>query len=193
MTVVRGEMSERWPRVTGPGLLIGIGIGGLIDGVVLHQVLQWHHMLTDYGDYATFPRSTVGNLEDNTLADGLFHVATLIMLIVGLVLLWRALATPQRTVPARALVGLLLAGWGTFNLVEGIVDHHVLTVHHVRDDVSDPLPWDLGFLAVGALLLLAGTALYRSARPDPSAEPVGSDQRRPTDHSEPRSTVGHTF
>ncbi|MGD9755596.1 MAG: DUF2243 domain-containing protein, partial [Acidimicrobiia bacterium] len=33
--------------VLGPGLLIGIGLGGFVDGIVLHQVLQWHHLLTN--------------------------------------------------------------------------------------------------------------------------------------------------
>ncbi len=145
-----------------PGLLVGVGLGGLIDGIVLHQVLQWHHMLTGYGKYATFPRTTVAGLEDNTLADGLFHVATLILLGIGLFLLWRVLSGTHRPVPARALAGLLLAGWGLFNVVEGIADHHILEVHHVRDDVADPLPWDLGFLAFGAALVVVGFALYGS-------------------------------
>ncbi len=30
-----------------PGLLMGLGLGGLLDAVVLHQILQWHHMLSD--------------------------------------------------------------------------------------------------------------------------------------------------
>jgi uncharacterized membrane protein len=166
-TVRTSVRHEERPRVLVPGLLIGIGLGGLIDGVVLHQVLQWHHMLTDHGDDATYPRTTVAALEDNTLADGLFHVATLVLLGIGLVLLWRALNGSRRALPIRALVGLLLAGWGVFNLVEGIVDHHLITVHHVRDDVPDPLPWDLGFLAVGVVLVALGAALYRSARRRP--------------------------
>ena len=28
------------------GLLYGLGLGGFIDGIVLHQILQWHHMVT---------------------------------------------------------------------------------------------------------------------------------------------------
>ncbi len=56
-------------------------------------------------------------------------------------------------------------GGGAFNLVEGIVDHHLLTVHHVRDDVANPALWDYGFLAVSAALLLIGLALLRRVRP----------------------------
>ena len=49
--------------------------------------------------------------------------------------------------------------------MEGLIDHHLLTIHHVRDDVSNKLPWDLGFLAVGALLIGLGWWLYRTAEP----------------------------
>jgi Predicted membrane protein (DUF2243) len=33
-------------RPRGPGILLGVGLGGFVDGIVLHQILQWHHMLT---------------------------------------------------------------------------------------------------------------------------------------------------
>jgi uncharacterized membrane protein len=52
-----------------PGLLLGIGLGGFIDGILLHQVLQWHHMLSDEG---CCPATSVAGLEDNTVADGFF-------------------------------------------------------------------------------------------------------------------------
>ena len=56
-----------------PGILLGMGLGGFVDGIVLHQILQWHHMLTSAGGH---PASTVAGLETNTLWDGLFHAAT---------------------------------------------------------------------------------------------------------------------
>ena len=31
------------------GILFGLGLGGFFDGIILHQVLQWHHMLTSAG------------------------------------------------------------------------------------------------------------------------------------------------
>jgi uncharacterized membrane protein len=54
----------------------------------------------------------------------------------------------------------MLAGWGAFNLVEGIVDHQILTVHHVNPD--HVMLWDTLFLVLGAVLLLGGLALARS-------------------------------
>lgn len=156
----RSAQAPHQHGITAPGLLLGIGLGGFVDGIVLHQILQWHHMLTDQGDY---PSNTVRGLEVNTLWDGLFHASTWLFVTVGLFLLWRAVAGGGRWTWA-SLVGLLLAGWGIFNLVEGIVDHHILGVHHVRDDVADPMWWDLGFLALGGALLVVGFVLRGSDR-----------------------------
>jgi len=161
-------------RFTAAGLLLGVGLGGFVDGIVLHQILQWHHMLTDYGGHASFPATTVDSLADNTLWDGLFHAAAWLSVVAGLVLLWQAASAGYR-ISGRGLVGLLLTGWGTFNLVEGLVDHHILSIHHVRDDVADPLWWDLGFLALSAMMLAAGVALGRIPHSIPSD---GSGRRR---------------
>ncbi len=150
-------------QFTTAGILLGLGLGGFIDGIVLHQILQWHHMGTDYGTHASFPTTTVPSLEDNTLWDGLFHLSTWVFVSVGLFVLWRA-ATAGSRASSKSLAGLLLAGWGLFNLVEGIVDHHILSIHHVRDDLGSSLAWDLAFLAFGAALVVVGFALRRGDR-----------------------------
>jgi uncharacterized membrane protein len=154
MDTTRDARARR--RMIGMGVL-GVGLAGFIDGIVLHQILQWHHMLTDAGESAT----TVAGLEANTLADGLFHVGALVATLAGVVLLAGAAPPAGRRWPLRGMAGALLVGVGGFNLLEGVVDHHILTVHHVRDDVEDPLPWDLGFLAVNVVVLVAGLLLAR--------------------------------
>ena len=154
--------------LTVPGLLLGVGLGGLLDGILLHQILQWHHMGTDHGVHASFPITSVASLEDNTLWDGLFHAATWLLIVVGLYLLWAALRNGT-SARATALTGLLLTGWGIFNVVEGVVDHLVLGIHHVRDDLGGPLAWDLAFLAFGALLVIIGLGILRSDRRRPGA------------------------
>lgn len=147
-----------------PGLLLGIGLGGFVDGIVIHQVLQWHHMVSHVEGS---PMTTLEGLELNTLADGLFHLLAWACVLAGTLLTvvqWRR----GRLAPSwSSHVGLLLAGWGLFNLVEGVVDHHVLQLHHVRDDLGGPLAWDLGFLAVSVLLLAAGWALQARGRRAP--------------------------
>ena len=139
-----------------PSFILGVGLGGFIDGILLHQVFQWHHMLTATGDH---PSDTVAGLEANTLADGLFHLATWFLVAAAMTMLVRAWQRGELAPPWRAHLGMLLAGWGAFNLVEGTVDHLLLTVHHVRDDLGGPLGWDLAFLAFGALLAAIGLAL----------------------------------
>jgi uncharacterized membrane protein len=69
--------------------------------------------------------------------------------------------------PDARTLGLLLAGWGLFNLVEGLIDHQLLGVHHVRDDLGGPLGWDLAFLTLGAGLLLTCWALVSSTDESP--------------------------
>jgi uncharacterized membrane protein len=142
-----------------PAFVLGIGFGGFLDGIVLHQVFQWHHLLTSTNAH---PMTTVGGLEANTLADGLFHLATWIAVLAGTTLMLRAWQRGELAPPWRRHAGLMTAGWGAFNLVEGVVDHQLLGIHHVRDDLGGPLGWDLAFLALGAILLVAGLGVARS-------------------------------
>ena len=65
-----GAMRQRRRRpsdsITAPGLLLGVGFGGLFDGIALHQILQWHHMLTstdtDNVGIEYYPADTVHGL-----------------------------------------------------------------------------------------------------------------------------------
>jgi uncharacterized membrane protein len=140
-------------RAVAGGLLVGVGLGGFFDGIVFHQVLQWHHMLTSEGGH---PASTVAGLKSNTLADGLFHLFAWIATVAGWALLWPS----RERLTARQLLGLALAGWGSFNLIEGLVDHQLLGLHHVRSGSGHVL-YDIGYLALGAGLLATGAALAR--------------------------------
>jgi uncharacterized membrane protein len=138
---------------------MGLGLGGFIDGILLHQVLQWHHLLTGTDDH---PMTTVAGLEANTLADGFFHLATWVFVATAMLLIVRAWQRRELAPPWRGQFGLLLAGWGVFNVVEGVIDHQILGIHHVRDDLGAPIGWDLGFLGFGVLLLIGGMAMAKS-------------------------------
>jgi uncharacterized membrane protein len=139
-------------------LLFGIGLGGFFDGIVLHQILQWHHMLSSEGSH---PMDTVAGLETNTLADGLFHAVTWVAVAIGLWMLWKAGSGSSGRWSGKLLIGLLLMGWGAFNLVEGTIDHHILTIHHVREDTSNKAAWDIAFTLWGAAMLIGGWLLAR--------------------------------
>jgi uncharacterized membrane protein len=138
-------------------LMLGLGLGGFIDGILFHQILQWHHMVTSAG----FPATSVSNLEFNTLLDGLFHAATWVLTVGGLFLVWIGAQRGQWSF--RPFIGALLMGFGLFNLVEGSLSHFILGIHHVNETVPPGqwIWWDWGFLLWGALMLAAGFGLYR--------------------------------
>ena len=151
-----------------PGLLLGAGLGAFADGIVLHQVLQWHHLLTstdtDRIGVPYYSPDTVDGLRMNTLWDGLFHVVAWLLVLAGVASLYaRVTHDRRRAWTSRALWGWMLVGWGVFNLVEGLIDHQILGVHHVRTGPGQ-LGWDIAFLVFGALLVAAGWAVQRGAR-----------------------------
>jgi len=138
---------------------MGLGLGGFIDGILLHQILQWHHMLTATEGH---PMTTVAGLQTNTLVDGFFHLTTWVLVAVASYLTVRAWHRGDLVPPWSAHFGMLLTGWGVFNVVEGVIDHQILGIHHVRDDLGGRIGWDLAFLAFGALLIVGGLALAKS-------------------------------
>ena len=130
--------------------VVRLGVGALLDGFVLHQLLQWHHLWS-----RKTPATTVSGLEENTLADGIFHTAFLIVLLAGLGLL-----IGQR-VEARSLSALLLIGWGVFHVLDQIVFHLILKAHHIRENVPNPEVYDWGFFAIGLILMALGAFILR--------------------------------
>jgi uncharacterized membrane protein len=152
------DTSRATSALTWPGIWLGLSLGGFFDGIVLHQVLQWHHMLTSVEDPAISQ-----DIRLNILADGLFHVAAYAFAVIGLVLLWRARRAFGAQARMRAILGPILMGAGAFNLAEGLVNHHLLGIHHVRGGSPNEMLWDLGFLALGAALVALGAWLRRSA------------------------------
>ena len=143
--------------IVGPGVLLGLGLGGFLDGIVLHQLLQWHHLIssTDRGRM-----DTVAGLEANTLADGLFHAGTWILTAAGVWWLWRN-GSRRRVTVDRQLAAWMLIGWGVFNVLDEIVFHALADLHHIREGANE-LEYDLGFAAFGVALIAAGSMLARS-------------------------------
>jgi uncharacterized membrane protein len=118
------------------------------------------------------PVDTVGNLELNTLWDGLFHAFAYLCVATGLFLFWRAARGPHFAWSGRRMAGALLMGWGGVNVVEGFVNHQILGVHHVNElaPMSQWPYWDAAFIAWGLVMLVGGWALYLAA---PRSEAAG--------------------
>ena len=142
--------------ITGAGLVLGVGLGGFVDGILLHQIMQWHNMLS-----SRIPPTTLVAVKYNMIWDGLFHAVTWTMTVLGIALLFRAGRRADAAWSGRALLGAILGGWGLFNLVEGAIDHQILGLHHVHPGAGQ-LAWDLGFLASGIVLMAAGALLART-------------------------------
>ena len=143
-----------------PGIVLGVGLGGFFDGIFLHQVFQWHHMFS-----SVYPVDTVPGLQMNTLGDGFFHTVTWIAVLVGLGILYSRFTETRRQVwGSRVLWGWIVVGWGLFNLVEGVIDHELLGIHHVRYG-PHMVMWDLAFLVFGGVLVFGGWILQRSGSP----------------------------
>ncbi len=154
-------MSERLlttKPLTSAGMVLGIGMGGFVDGIVFHQILQFHNMLS-----SRIPTDTLVGAKTNMVWDGLFHALVWTATAAGIVLLWKAVKRPGVLLSGKALFGSTLLGFGLFNLVEGIIDHHILNLHHVYERLGRSI-WDYVFLASGVTLILTGWLMIRDAR-----------------------------
>ncbi|WP_410216278.1 DUF2243 domain-containing protein [Paracoccus sp. (in: a-proteobacteria)] len=139
-------------RVIGPGIVLGIGLGGFFDGILLHQILQWHHLLS------LVPGMT--DIRSQILWDGLFHGLMYVLAAVGLFGLWRAHRGTQ-PLRGRALAASVLIGFGLWHILDNVLSHWLLGIHRIRDDSPNPLLWDLIWLAAFGIvpILLAVTLL----------------------------------
>jgi uncharacterized membrane protein len=149
-------MSPHTRPLVSAGTVLGIGLGGFADGILFHQLLQLHNMLS-----ARLPKTTIPNIEINMFWDGVFHAFTWLMTVVGLAMLFRAGERREVVWSGRILVGSLFLGWGLFNLVEGVVDHHLLQLHHVVERAGLSV-WDWAFLGSGVLFIGFGWTRVRA-------------------------------
>ncbi len=145
-------------RIRTSAILLGIGMGGFIDGIVLHQVLQWHHMLSS----VVAPESMEA-MRVNMGADGAFHLVTWAVTLAGIFALWSAFGRPGTLPSTTAFAGYLLLGWGWFNLLEGLINHFLLDLHHVRDLPQHVPAYDWIFILGGGVgFIVLGVALSKS-------------------------------
>jgi uncharacterized membrane protein len=134
------------------GLLIGFALGGFFDGILLHQILQWHHLLSGMADIESLP-----DLRFQIMMDGLFHLLHYIMAVIGAVLLWLPSPRGKARISSRHLMGWALIGFGGWHGLDAVVAHWALQLHRIRMDVDNPLLWDLiWFVPFGLGALAAG-------------------------------------
>ncbi|HEY8357618.1 MAG TPA: DUF2243 domain-containing protein [Ramlibacter sp.] len=120
--------------------LVGLGLGGFFDGILLHQVLQWHHFLSNVDAPA------LRDMRMQILADGLFHVLMYFIAAIGLALLWRGRKECAQPGAGTLLWGSALLGFCIWHFIDIVLAHWVVGIHRVRVDAPNPLAWDLGWL-----------------------------------------------
>lgn len=143
------------------GFLLGFAAGGFFDGILLHQILQWHHLLSGLTE------APYNDLRVQVLADGAFHA---LMYVVGAVGLWRLFRARQHLSgpeAGRRLVAHAMIGFGAWHMLDAILSHWLLGIHRIRMDTPHPLLWDLLWVGLFGVLAVAGglVLLRRHGRP----------------------------
>jgi len=155
----------RYRRARNAALLLGVGLGGFLGGIVLHQIAHWHQMLS-----ARVPPASMEAMKQNMVADGWFHLATWLVTLAGVFLLRSAIRGAGPMPSTRGFSGYLLIGWGAFNLIEGVIDHHLLDLHHVRDLPAHVPLYDWLFLLLSVGVVILGFTLRDRLPPSAALE-----------------------
>ncbi|AZO39370.1 MAG: DUF2243 domain-containing protein [Mesorhizobium sp.] len=127
-------------------LLVGFALAGFFDGIVLHQILQWHHLLSAF--------SPGSDLRFQVMSDGLFHLVMYLLLVLASILLVAARATNSRVVTTSEILRLSLVGFGMWHVADAVVFHWLLGLHRIKINSDAPLAWDIGWLVIFGLLPL---------------------------------------
>src|SRR3954467_8987771 len=114
--ISRATAATHRGAIVSAGILLGTGLGGFVDGILLHQILQWHNMLSSIR-----PPTDLLSMKYNMVWDGLFHAATWLTTVFGLARLWLVGKRPDVPWSTGTFLGALLAGWGMFNGLEGLI------------------------------------------------------------------------
>lgn len=84
-------------------VVMGIGIGGFVDGILFHQILQLHGMVSN-----KLPIDTVVGKAVNMFWDGIFHALTAV--VIGFALLLRLLKVKNINPSSGLAVGGAMGG-----------------------------------------------------------------------------------
>ncbi|UUZ94838.1 DUF2243 domain-containing protein [Paenibacillus sp. P25] len=131
------------------GFILGLGVLGALDGIVFHQWPQWHH-LVDSPDH---------RLE--LISDGIFNLLVTVLMVWACVKIFDASRKDRLSRDPRLFWGAVLTGGGAFNLTEGLVNHQMLGLHHVKPGMHQ-FQYDMLFLLSGIVLIAAGYHLSSS-------------------------------
>lgn len=136
-----------------PAFWLGFALGGFFDGILLHQVLQWHHLLSLW--------APAGDLRFHVMWDGVFHAAHYAIAALALVVLWRRRHEAAQEGAGRLTAGWAFLGFAGWHVLDVVLNHWILRMHRTRLDVDDPLVWDLGLFGIGGAAGVIGWLILR--------------------------------
>ena len=125
------------------GYLLGFALGGFFDGILLHQILQWHHLLL------AIQSGPFQDMRTQILADGLFHLRMYVIALAGFFSLWRS---RRAHITGEQLLADALIGFGAWHIIDAVLSHWLLGIHRIKMDSPNPLAWDLFWFAVFGVL-----------------------------------------
>lgn len=142
--------------LTTASIILGIGLGGFIDGILFHQIVQSHNMLSN-----KIPATDYVGKSINMFWDGIFHFFCLLIVFMGIALLWKLLYKTDIDRSGKLFYGGLLLGWGLFNIVEGVINHHIFKWHNVIELAPNHDIGNVTFLIISFIMLLVGYVLVK--------------------------------
>lgn len=145
----KNEMKSAGNKILLSGVFIGIGAMALIDEIIFHQLLQWHHFF----DFNT--------MQFGIFSDGLLSSFALFAIVAG-IFLFSHVTKIYSYSRIRWWAGIFM-GLGTFQLVDGTVNHKLFGIHQIRYGV-DILPYDIAWNTSAILLFAIGIFMWFKTR-----------------------------
>ena len=144
-------IQKRTAPLIAASLILGMGLGGVFEGIFFNQLLQWHQVIS-----AKIPPDTISGKSLNNFWDGVYHCITWLLTGTGIFLLWSLVGRNDVARSNRVFFGGVALGWGIFILLEGIVNHYLLSLHHVNESSAYRQWWDHGYVFFGLLIGFGG-------------------------------------
>lgn len=138
-------------------MVVGIGMGGFVDGIVFHQILQVHEMLSNKISATEYIGKSI-----NMFWDGVFHFFCMAVVLIGIILMWKLLSRKDVDRSGNLFGGGLLLGWGLFNIVEGVIDHQILKLDNVIELAANHNIANFTFLGVSIVMIIIGFLLVNT-------------------------------
>jgi uncharacterized membrane protein len=130
------------------GIWLGFAMGGFFDGILLHQILQWHHLLS------AIQTGALASLRTQVTIDGWFHALMYVIAALGLWNLYRYRSRTGIAPDFSVIWPRFWMGFGVWHIIDAVFSHWITGIHRIKMDSSMPLAWDLAWVLVFGVLPL---------------------------------------